>query len=104
MNNKNQSSINVTPGKLSKCGECKKQFYFVSQHKHFSIDDTEIIEIGCNCPHCLKWLHLGYFNPDLIDRQAKIRNNRQRRAFKRDYEKWQIEAREALGIAEPEGA
>lgn len=88
-----------TPGRLSKCGECKKLFYFRAQHKHFSVDDTEIIEVGCTCPHCKRWLHLGYLNQDLIDRQEEIKNNRQRRAFKRDYEKWQMKAREML--AEP---
>ena len=110
MNSENQSIINETPGMLSKCGECKKQFYFVSQHKHIDYTDDdgdkwiEIIEIGCDCPHCRKWLHLGYFNDALLKRQAEIRNRRQERAFKRDYEKWQVEAREALGIAETQEA
>ncbi len=90
-------------GRLVKCRECKKVFYFQAQHKHFSADDTEIIEVGCTCPHCERWLHLGYLNQDLIGREAEIRNNRQKRAYKRDYEKWQAEVREALEIAEPEG-
>lgn len=102
MDDKNQSFISRTPGRPAKCGKCKKLFYFVSQHKHFPIDDTEIIEVGCNCPHCNEWLHLEYLNQDLISRQAEIKNHRQRRAFKRDYHKWQVEARRALGIAEPE--
>jgi hypothetical protein len=88
-----------TPGKPAKCGKCKRVFYFQPQHKHLSADDTEIIELGCTCPHCERWLHLGYLNEDLLKRQDELRNNRQKRAFKRDYEKWQVWVREAL--AEP---
>lgn len=82
-----------TPGKLAKCTLCKKLFYFQAQHRHHN---TEIIEIGCACPHCQEWLHLGYLNEDLIKRQAEVNNNRRKRAFKRDYEKFQAEARAIL--------
>jgi hypothetical protein len=33
---------------------------------------------------------------ELLERQQDLRNNRQRRAYKRDFEKWQVEAKEML--------
>lgn len=95
--------------KLIKCKDCHRAFYFQSQHIHLQCEPfqskdgneyIEIIELGVTCQHCQKWQHVAYVNEELLERQKNLTNNRQRRAFGRDFDRWQVEVRGVL--AEPE--
>lgn len=84
---------------IIECKTCHKNYYYKQEHKHLEHD---IIEVGTLCPHCEVWHRVAYFNADLIERQKEPRNNRQRRAFRRDLGLFQAEAMGLLGIVEVE--
>lgn len=58
-----------------------------AQHRH----SDELVELGYDCPRCGDWHHLGWLNEELIERQRTLKNNRQKRAFRRDFKKFQEE-------------
>lgn len=70
---------------LVECLNCHKVYPFISEHRHFD----DYLEFGSTCQHCQHWHHLGYYTQELLQRQRSIKNRRQRRAFKRDYDKLQ---------------
>lgn len=84
---------------IIECKTCHKNYYYRQEHKHLEHD---IIEAGTTCPHCEVWHRIAYFNADLIERQKVLRNNRQRRAFRRDLGLFQAEAMGLLGMVEVE--
>lgn len=85
---------------LVQCGECKKKYYFLARHKHLKIVDREIIHIGTECPHCGKWLHVAFLTQELLKRQTELKNHRQVRAFKRDFDALQVEIEELLKMTQ----
>lgn len=78
------------------CDNCHKVFYLANAMAEKEIDDN-IIEVGLTCPHCESYFHSYYTNQALKDRIKGLTNNRRRRAFQRDFDKWQVEVREMLG-------
>ena len=83
----------MTKQQLIECPNCQKFTPFVVQHRHL---ENEVIELGLSCQHCQRWSHTGYFNQELLSRQEQLTNRRKQRAFKRDFDKFQIEAEKRL--------
>lgn len=88
------------------CNACHKLFYLQkAERRIYSSNDgdaeVEIIEVGFTCPHCQQFFRSYYSNSDLDERVKQgIKNNRQRRAFRRDFDKWQEQVKEMLAQAE----
>lgn len=80
--------------KLIECPNCHKLNLLVNQHRHLNIDNA--FEVGLTCQHCKRWMHFGYYNPLLIERREQLTNRRRQRAYKRDYEAFQIEVEKHL--------
>ena len=86
------------------CDNCRKVFYLANAMAEREIDYTDnngdtwiiIIEVGLTCPHCESYFHSYYTNQALKDRIKGLTNNRRRRAFQRDFDAWQVEARRML--------
>lgn len=73
---------------LLKCNLCNGNFMsseIVHTHRH----SGELVELGYDCPRCDGWHHLGWLNSELMERQKILKNNRQKRAFRRDFKKFQ---------------
>lgn len=91
---------------LMECPNCHKLYPLVPQHVHMQcfpsfVDHngntwTEYIAAGTRCQHCQHWVHIGHYNPELIERQKHLTNRRRQRAFKRDYDMFQIEVEKHL--------
>lgn len=80
---------------LVECPNCHKLYPLAIQHKHLDVL-VDTIEAGTVCQHCQHWVHMGYYNPLLIERQKQLTNRRKQRAFKRDFQAFQIEVEKHL--------
>lgn len=79
--------------KMLECPNCNRLNPLRGQHRHLTDD---IIETGLTCQHCNRWMHFGYYNQELIAREKALTNRRRIRAFRRDYDKFQIEVETRL--------
>lgn len=82
----------MTKQALIECPNCHRLNPSTSQHRHLDV----AIEIGITCQHCQRWMHFGYYTPELIERRQRLTNRRRQRAFKRDYEAFQVEVEKHL--------
>ncbi len=80
---------------LIECPNCHKLTPLKNQHRHLDV----AIEVGITCQHCKRWAHFGYYTPELIERQKQLTNRRRQRAFKRDFDNFQVEVEGVLARA-----
>lgn len=74
--------------KLIECPNCHKLNPNRLSHRHPLPDVTEL---GMSCQHCKRWASFGFYNNALIERQQTLTNRRRERAYRRDYDLFQVE-------------
>ncbi len=82
----------MTKQALVECPNCSKLNALKDEHRHLDV----AIELGMICQHCRKWMHFGYYTSELMERRRQLSNRRKERAFRRDYNKFQIEVERML--------